>query len=399
MPKARLYFDGDNSWIEKEARIYGLTQEVEDKLDSISDFQDEIDDLQDQINNLASRGRYLSTWNCVTWLPWTDPQVDPYVYRAWDYYIVSNVGGTNLRPTGAEYHVQVPSQVTESQSVSVNDLYIYDWIQWILQWSWSSIYAVWWSITWTLSAQTDLQNALNNKANLTDLYWFTVVNSLPTLSSADEKTVYILWPIGTWVDKYEEYIVTEDSQQQKQWTKIWETSVDLSDLNTKTFFMTGQNYFSEAIDIYNWYMLWKNPIIIYDWCTYLFDWYSASTDPTISFMNFVGKLITTSSTDNTWTQMKGKSIRIEVTSWQVTDVAFFNNTSVWPKFLSTNNTSATPFTPTHDSHPATKKYVDDSIISTQTGNLLTSWMKIWAWTEADYWNLGTYDSNTLYLTV
>ena len=206
MPKARLYFDGDNSWIEKEARIYGLTQEVEDKLDSISDFQDEIDDLQDQINNLASRGRYLSTWNCVTWLPWTDPQVDPYVYRAWDYYIVSNVGGTNLRPTGAEYHVQVPSQVTESQSVSVNDLYIYDWIQWILQWSWSSIYAVWWSITWTLSAQTDLQNALNNKANLTDLYWFTVVNSLPTLSSADEKTVYILWPIGTWVDKYEEYI-------------------------------------------------------------------------------------------------------------------------------------------------------------------------------------------------
>ena len=169
MPKARLFFDGDNSWIEKEARIYSLTQEVEDKLDSISDFQDEIDDLQDQINNLASRGRYLSTWNCVTWLPGTDPQVDPYVYRAWDYYIVSVVWGTNLRPSGAEYHVQVPSQVVESQSVSQNDLYIYDWIQWVLQQSWSSLYAVWWSITWTLSAQTDLQNALDAKANKTDV--------------------------------------------------------------------------------------------------------------------------------------------------------------------------------------------------------------------------------------
>ena len=48
-------------------------------------------------------------------------------------------------------------------------MYIYDWIQWILQWSWSSIYAVWWSITWTLSAQTDLQNALDAKANKADV--------------------------------------------------------------------------------------------------------------------------------------------------------------------------------------------------------------------------------------
>ena len=41
----------------------------------------------------------------------------------------------------------------------------------------------------------------------------------------------------------------------------------------------------------------------------------------------------------------------------------------------------------------------DVQVSTQSWNILTSWMKIWAWTEADYWNLGTYDSNTLYLTI
>jgi len=41
----------------------------------------------------------------------------------------------------------------------------------------------------------------------------------------------------------------------------------------------------------------------------------------------------------------------------------------------------------------------DVVVSTQTGNILQSWMKIWAWTEADYWNLGSYDTNTLYLTV
>ncbi len=41
----------------------------------------------------------------------------------------------------------------------------------------------------------------------------------------------------------------------------------------------------------------------------------------------------------------------------------------------------------------------DVVVSSQTGNILQSWMKIWAWLETDYWNLGTYDQNTLYLTV
>jgi hypothetical protein len=41
----------------------------------------------------------------------------------------------------------------------------------------------------------------------------------------------------------------------------------------------------------------------------------------------------------------------------------------------------------------------DVQVSTQSWNILTSWMKIRAWTEADYWNLGTYDSNTVYLTI
>ena len=41
----------------------------------------------------------------------------------------------------------------------------------------------------------------------------------------------------------------------------------------------------------------------------------------------------------------------------------------------------------------------DVIVSSQTGNILQSWMKIWAWEETDYSNLWTYDNNTLYLTV
>ena len=41
----------------------------------------------------------------------------------------------------------------------------------------------------------------------------------------------------------------------------------------------------------------------------------------------------------------------------------------------------------------------DVMVSSQTGNILTSWMSIWAGTETDYANLGSYSNNTLYLTI
>jgi len=39
------------------------------------------------------------------------------------------------------------------------------------------------------------------------------------------------------------------------------------------------------------------------------------------------------------------------------------------------------------------------LVSDQPNNILTSWMKIRAWTEANYQSLANFDSNTLYLTV
>lgn len=41
----------------------------------------------------------------------------------------------------------------------------------------------------------------------------------------------------------------------------------------------------------------------------------------------------------------------------------------------------------------------DVVVSSQSNNVLTSWMAIRAGTETDYSNLGIYDSNTLYLTI
>ena len=59
--------------------------------------------------------------------------------------------------------------------------------------------------------------------------WFKVVTTLPT---TDIKTtvIYLLWPVWTWADKYEEYIYSNNS-----WVMIWETSVDLTNyFNTST---------------------------------------------------------------------------------------------------------------------------------------------------------------------
>ena len=41
----------------------------------------------------------------------------------------------------------------------------------------------------------------------------------------------------------------------------------------------------------------------------------------------------------------------------------------------------------------------DVVVSTQANNILTSWMKIRAWLESDYQNLGSYDNNCLYLVI
>lgn len=150
MPKARLIFDGDWVYTEKEARIHKLTQETETKIDNIPGIVDDVNStsttdalsanmgkyLQDQINNISWTTIFLSTWDCTTGLPETDPAVDPYTYKTWNYYIVWKVassGWTNYRPHGATYTHWVPSTSVETQEINVNDWYIYDWQTWVIQ--------------------------------------------------------------------------------------------------------------------------------------------------------------------------------------------------------------------------------------------------------------------------
>lgn len=150
MPVGRLIFDGDNRYTEKEARVHKLTDEVEEKINKIPNVIDNVSSdsstdalsanmgkvLQDQIDNLSWINKFLSGWNCTTGLPDTNPAVNPYVYEAGDYYIISTVAaewGTNIKPHGPTYNAGVPSTAIETMEVKVGDWYIYDGMQWVIQ--------------------------------------------------------------------------------------------------------------------------------------------------------------------------------------------------------------------------------------------------------------------------
>lgn len=149
MPRANLPVSGDNKYTEKVKRIQKLTQETEEKIDWIPGLTSSLDStsttdalsaaagklLQDQINELKSRGRFLSTWDCTTWLPDTDPVDNPHYYATWDYYIINKVawtGWTNYRPHWDRYTAWVASTTVETLEVKKNDQYLYDWQSWVV---------------------------------------------------------------------------------------------------------------------------------------------------------------------------------------------------------------------------------------------------------------------------
>lgn len=69
------------------------------------------------------------------------------------------------------------------------------------------------------------------------------------------------------------------------------------------------------------------------------------------------------------------TVELTLSSLQVTNVGTIATTTITAEkaFLPTEGTSVTDYTPTHDYHPATKKYVDDAVssINTSLGSIET----------------------------
>lgn len=122
----------------------------------------ELSDLQDQIDSLSGRGRFLALWNCATGLAESNPPESPYLYKAGDYFVVGTVGATNYKPDGSSYTTGVASTVVETGNVGVDDVYLYDGTNWLLQINTQK------TVTFSAVAgspydNTNLSNALNTK--------------------------------------------------------------------------------------------------------------------------------------------------------------------------------------------------------------------------------------------
>lgn len=110
---------------------------------------------------------------------------------------------------------------------------------------------------------------------------------------------------------------------------------------------------------------------------------------------------TISATDTTYTAWDWISIsqNNEISNtlpWAVVSATAPSNPSQWDMWYDTTTDTLNTYDGTQWNWAG---WGWDVLVSDQPNNILTSWMSIRAGTETDYGNLGTYDSNTLYLTI
>jgi len=286
---------------------------------------------------LSSKQDTLTAWANITIAQdWTISATDT-TYTAWDWIdIASN-----------EISVDVTDIIGNWLSEDANNNIIVDSTIVALKSDLSNYYTK--TETYT---KTEVDNLIAS------VWSFEVVATLPSADTADAKKIYLLWPIWTGADKYEEYIVTETTTTvwdpatnsnvevtTKSWTKIWETSIDLSGYATTTaltnWLATKQDTLtaSDGIDID-----WSNNISV-DVTDIIGTWLSEDANNNI----IVDTTVVATQTDLSWKQDKA-------TSWSVAPSA--TPSYVWQQYIDTTN--------------------DKMYVATGTSSS-SDWMEVWAW--------------------
>ena len=91
----------------------------------------------------------------------------------------------------------------------------------------------------------------------------------------------------------------------------------------------------------------------------------------------------------------------EYTAWSWINITSNQISNTWVTSFNGNTWAVTYTAPVTSVNGSTwaVTVTSDVVVSSQTGNVLTSWMSIRAGLDSDYQNLGNYDSNTLYLVI
>lgn len=396
--------------------------------------------LQDQINDLKAMGRFLSLWDCETGLPISFPLTTPYNYQTWDYFLVENVDTTtNYRPSGVQY-AGIASTVVETDEVEVWDLYIYDGSVWLLQINHGKSVSFA-NLAGQPSDNAALASALNAKADVSSLSTVATTGDYgdllnkPTIPAAQVQSDwnqatttavdYIknkpTIPTKTSQLNNDSWFITSsyhDSSKQDVLTagdNISITSNTISaSVNTKTFSLASASDTTTWQAIYDWiktpwhYAVVNNPGLgSIDWPMIFAP--TTVTSWTVSSLGCSSPVIGLSN----WTiHATSTVIQLTVSSGTVTAITPIPISSIdWYTYYigSAAQNSPTNWSLWYDILNNKLKIYDgtnwgwvwgwDVVVSNQANNILTSWMKIWAGTQANYEALWSYDNNTVYLTI
>lgn len=389
MPRARLEYDGDHIYTEKELRINKLTDQVEYKIDHIPNVINNvttIDDdnalsatmgkyLQDQINNLSWVATFLSTWDCTTGTPATEPVQDPYRYKAWNYYIVSRVADEtqwefNYEPHWWVYHHWQQSTEREYDEIEVNDWYIFDWNRWLIQSAWKR------TITIDPALDQYSTNPVENRA----IYY-----ALGT----KQDVILDLDAIREWAYRILNALEPGDPVSLLENDVHYQTLNDVlnlldSHINVKAFKLNAINDYANAQAAYEWFNVWKLPIVTFNGGSFIpyssVEWESLELRDVNTY---------TQGDVSGWAKIQNDVLTFTITQWSVTSITPSTH-EVW-SFLSTSAPNWT-FNPHYDYDPATKKYVDDietslTNIINQKQDSLEAWQNIYfTWDNDEYIN-------------
>ena len=324
-------------------------------------------------------------------------------------------------PTEVEFQYYRSRSSHSQDSTQLDEVYVYKltnawtwtttqrdtWAR-ITNGTWISISSVTssWITTRTISADTTVlatKTDLNSKQD-TLVSWTNIktVNSNSLLgswnitlndvkSSATAPSNPAEWML--WYDTTNDQLKVYDWSQ---WNVVWD---DTANINTKTFYLTpwsSATAIQKWQECYDWYKAWNNPIVSYNWVNY----HLSKVDST--WMLFKSENDSMSSTNASVSTLQKTGMVVQL-NW---DTVIWVSSTVLNvgKVLATDVNYSTVYTPQYDWSPATKKYVDDAIawvwwwieVDSASPIQLT---KIWAWSQSDYDNLGSYDATTVYLTI
>lgn len=279
--------------------------------------------------------------------------VAPSDIKDWQQYILRVNNWATVYTMGLAWNTSNPYNIPLSLTANATDQFVFLAVWWVLelQKNIDRVTSVWWWITWTLSNQTDLQNALDDKQDeLTPSTWISIDSSNNISNTLPWPRISSTAPSNP-TEGMEWYDTTNDVLKVYDWSNwkiVWD---DAANINVKAFYLSDTSDLTTAQAAYDWIMSWKEAIISYLREAYILD--SRSTTKVVFNPAYIDATTTTA-----YTQLGTSNLEFNISSWIVTSVWWW-----WynlGSFLDIWTNYSTPYTPTSDWSPATKIYVDSN---------------------------------------